>query len=583
QQGGYALERHHPFLKRAFLPVRLRIEARDADGIDGPNWGKSAVITLTPEPIGAERARRYEALQRYRSDLVATLVAELRSNHLSRERALSARGEARAALAKSLDALRERLAETEGAARSLQFLEGQAELLAAPRSDQSTLEASVLATDALLRQLARKDAEATAVDLSGALEEIELAARALLEVPERAGAREGLQDQLTMAAEGARRLSRLGSLGADLGELALGDLARLDAVVAERSYERAARVAAHLAARLRHKRPSFGSSGSSSSGGTETGSASGDSSAGSSEGSSAEPSTAPSEFSELGKQLDELAREHASGLDALERLLDEARRAATDDTSADQRSEAAEALRHALRNLPSVGEGPGTASSEAALGRGHGEAAAAALEGGDRERVLLRAKEADAALERAERAAEAGAWDVRGDDVRQARRALKDAIAAAERGASPSSRGSNPADSGRAAQRERDLAERAERLAQRGRSGEAPLPSESTEALRRAARAMRQAAEALEAGESERGLRTAERAQRELEDAFGEPSESKRGGEGSDGRELASEEVGVPTERKDAGRSFRERVQRGLSRESGALAPAVARYAEELQ
>jgi hypothetical protein len=568
--GGYALEHSHPLLAHAFLPVRVRIEARDADTVSGPNWGKSSEITLLPAPLGAESRDRYRALAGFRSALVEALAAELRAGHLPLADAQLARRELRASLPGQLEALLSTFEDDGKLESSLSFLRAQAEGLASEGSSTSRLESTLLATDALLRQLSTHLATETATDTSRALDELAVHARLMLEDPERAQSHEGLADELVMLDEAANNLAALGPLGADLGSVAQADLGRAHRVHAERAYDRLARVASHLAARLRRATPSFDTAGG---GGVESGKG-GSPSGGYSD---APPSSAPRDFDERRAEVDKLAQEHARAVGELERILEEAQRAlARDLAEQPELAKAAERLREGLSGLPEVGEGPGSASSEAALGRQQGSSAADDLSAGDPGRGLEHLRAARAALERSERLAFERGSSVSSSELARARAALDEAEQSAKKAQAQGSVAAAGAGLGQRSAQERELARKAEELAQKGGDGEGKLTRAARDALGRAARHMRDAASAMDEGRADEAERAATEAQRDLERA------SPRSQQPSSGREMA-DHGDVPDENKDRGRSFRERVQRGLSRESGALAPAVARYAEELQ
>ncbi len=56
-RGAYAIESSEPFIRRTFLPVEVRIEARDDDASAGIHWGKSQSLTLIPVPVGEPEPR----------------------------------------------------------------------------------------------------------------------------------------------------------------------------------------------------------------------------------------------------------------------------------------------------------------------------------------------------------------------------------------------------------------------------------------------------------------------------------------------------------------------------------------------
>src|SRR5581483_5814210 len=47
-RGGYELRASDAFFSRTFVPVEVRVEARDNDLVAGPKWGKSPSIIVIP-------------------------------------------------------------------------------------------------------------------------------------------------------------------------------------------------------------------------------------------------------------------------------------------------------------------------------------------------------------------------------------------------------------------------------------------------------------------------------------------------------------------------------------------------------
>ncbi|MEO7093990.1 MAG: DUF4175 family protein, partial [Polyangiales bacterium] len=75
-RGGYLLRTNDPLVKKARVPIALRVEARDNDPITGPKWGRSAEIIVVPPVVGAAEAARYEAVRAQR-DVLVDLLAEV--------------------------------------------------------------------------------------------------------------------------------------------------------------------------------------------------------------------------------------------------------------------------------------------------------------------------------------------------------------------------------------------------------------------------------------------------------------------------------------------------------------------------
>lgn len=580
-QGVHRLPPDHEILLRAFLPIRVTIEARDGNTATGPNWGASEAIVLLPKPLGQEVADRHRSLRDFRRALTQYLALDLRAAHLTRTGAEEARKAAQGELQGAFENLKNELGKSAHVpVNTLAFLEAQLEALTRKGAERSSSEAVVLAADTLIEDIGSREAKELAEDLGSAVEEIAVQAREIRHNPEGIRA-SGLQDLVMGAELGAAELREVGSLGLDLGAVAAGDLGRIKRNLQAKEYGRAEVAALHLAERLKRATPSFGSKG----GAVESGMPS-SSSSGSGE-SDAPPSSAPSEFQELAKEVDQLAQESAEELSELEKMLRDARRAAEADFQAsDELKEATEELRRALRSLPNNAAVPGSARSEAASARGHGEAMVEALDAQDLAEAVERGMDAKEAIERARKLTEKQSW-VDPTSIDEAGAALDRALKEAERAKKElSARQAGQMDKSLAerAARERELSRRAEELAARGRKPDAPLPGASIEALKRAARLLEEAAKEMDAGRGEQGAERASEAQSELERALpeSEAAAGRRAG-GSEGEGEMSRDGSVPDEEKDRARDFRQRVEKGLGRGSGRLSPAVRRYAEELK
>ncbi len=576
-RGGHAITSAHPRLARASLPVTVTIEARDGDTVNGPKWGKSAAITIVPPALGHDLAERHRALREFRGALVGFVAAGVRAGLVRG----SARKEQLALAKKDLDLayaeLARRLSSLDERPRaSLAFLAAQLQFLGEPGATEQQAESVLLAVDALGANLARSDAERASKVLGAAVHELAV----LLgdEVAEKNGS-EGkvlVSRMLDALESGAFELSEMGRLGLDLGAVAKADLGRVRYALGMGDRAGARAAALHLALRLDRATPSFGARG----GGVESGGGASGSGQPSSGGSA---SSAPSDFEKLLDRFGSLTEEHKGQLHDFERLLEEAARAVRADLA--ERSDVRdviERVRAGAQMLPDVGGGPGTASGAAAQARGHAEAAARALETGE----VGSAKESGAAAERMldvarQLLAERGGFlSQRALDELGA--ALRELGRVTQREAGSTGAG-DPRTRERAL-RERALAEEAAVLARRSQGSEAPLPREMQDALERAAELMRGAADALEGGRAEEARSRAERAQDALEDAMPGRDRSPRGGHEGDAAEAGPDDhVDVPEGSEDRAREFRQRVERGLSRPSGAYGEAVQRYAEELK
>lgn len=589
--GATELHADHPVLQGAYLPVQVRIEARDQALSNRGGTAVSASITIVPAALGASLVDRYRLLKKFRTEIVDYYAESRAAGFLAggaRKEALEQRAEN---LKLALSQLEKGLAKLpEGAPGSIGFLSAQVQALTQPGSERLEPESAVLAVDVLLSELSVKDAERVAQDLAGALEEVKTLARKSSD-REKSPSTDAIRDLSTLLDGGAKNLSELGVLGADLGAVAKADLGRLRASMDNRAWDRVARVAEHLAARLRRGSPSFGARGES----PPSGPANVESGAQRSPGAGS-LSRAPEEFRSLERETERLRKEHGAGLSELERLLRDARLAAQSDAEG-REEELAEKLREAVSDLPEGASAPGSARAEAALGRGQAEAMADALEGLDMQRAIERGQAALGALKRARDLGVERGSSVSPETLDGAIAGVEDALRAA-RSQHEQKKDTMKADESMRgnAERERRFAERARALAQKGSTGNARLPEESVRALERAAGAMRRAADALDQGDADEARALAERAQTELERARGEGQEDASSGDASsDGEnspsgegegaasEGSSEQGAVPKAEENLGREFRERAQRGLRDRSGRYGPSVSRYLERLQ
>jgi hypothetical protein len=592
ERGAQALDPGDAFVRRSFLPVLVTIEAKDNDVLTGAKWGRSAAITIKPPPLGAPEARRFQALLETQGGVVDVL------GWLGSETgpvALKALTERRKAAAGELRSVGTRLA---GAARVPEglatFLVGQAlrlEKVEAGKAPEEAIGDVALAVDSALRALSKRDAESVAKRLGDVAEE---AANAFADarVTERARAsNERAQAALEVLDAGRANLAVLGSLGADLGSVTRGELARIRRALTARSLYHAELAARHLAARLRRPQPSFSSAGSGG-GGVEGGSHQGERDP------DAPPSEANRRFDELVGELSELTREHAALLEQVERDLSQAAEAAGNEELRKEAAERAERLRNTLDGLPRSGAEEGSGRAAAALSREHGAAMAerlerlelgAALESGRTARSLT-----DDAKHKAEQPRSvADLTDP--ESLERARSGLADAIAWAERVEQELRRDADARVRprlGEAADRERSIERRIGELAGRGERTEARLPESALDRLRRARESMRSAANDLSEGKGEPGLLGQREAQRLLEEGSAgrttdesshPPDQRQAGGQGENGRTVGGRESVPKADDKLRARDFRRRVLEGLGKERGTrLEPAIRRYAEGL-
>lgn len=589
--GGYALEASDDTLKRMFLPVHISVEAKDDDPITGPKWGRSAAIVVLPPVVGEPEAERFTALEAAKNQLVDVLAlyaepapesAAERQEQLKRRR--TAQQEASDAFKASLERTYAGLEVPTGMKN---FVLGQLKVLKHPPrpgvSAERQLQEAVLAIDVALSRLATREARSVAVLLADVVED---AAEGAKQARETGGQEKGLrrlEHSWRLALQGAAELSKLGVLGADLGSVAQGDLARVDRAKRQQAFIEAERAARHLADRLRRPNPSFGASGQ---GGVESGSPGQRPPQG-------EPSESDQQFDQLAHELEELAQEHARELSEVEQALEQAQQGIDDGALRAEAQERANAIRRSVADLPEVGADPGSSRAAAALAREHGRAMASNLERLDLDKAVESGEQALQALREAEAKSREGSladW-LDPEELKRARdRIEKDlewAKAQREKQKAATERAARER-LDKASQRERELAERAGNLSGRGKNDQTPLPEDVLKRLDRAEELMREAARELREGSAEKGLSLQQDAQRLLEQSrtgkTSDKSDSRRADATEDGGNnlKTGGEVPDPNAANEAA-DFRERVLRGLGRErEGRLAPAVKRYAEEL-
>lgn len=591
--GGYSLEASDDTLKRMFLPVHITVEAKDDDPITGPKWGQSPAIVVLPPVVGEPEAERFTALVSARDRLVDVLAlhaepaaedAPARQEQLKRRRA--AQQQAIEAFEAALDGT---YAGLEIPAGMKNFVLGQLKVLKRPPrpgvSAERQLQDAVLAIDVALARLSTREARSVAILLADVVEDAAEGAKQARETGAHDKGLRRLEHSWRLALDGAAELSKLGILGADLGSVAQGDLARVDRAKKQKAFMEAERAARHLADRLRRPNPSFGTAGQGP-GGVESGSPGQRPPQG-------EPSESDQQFDQLAQELEQLAQEHARGLSDVEQALEQAEKAVDDSALQAEARERANAIRRSVANLPEVGADPGSSRAAAALAREHGRAMASNLERLDLDKAVESGEQALQALREAEAKSNQGSladW-LDPEELKQARaRIEKDLEWAKAELAKQKAATERAAREGldRASQRERELAERAGNLSGRGKNDQTPLPEDVLKRLDRAEELMRQAARELSEGSAEKGLSLQQDAQRLLEQArtgkTSDKGESRRSEAKDDGGNDLRTGGDVPDPNAaNKAADFRDRVLRGLGRErEGRLAPAVKRYAEEL-
>lgn len=602
--GGHLLYPDDPFISQSFLPVVVRVEARDNHAQrEREIWGKSEAFILKPAGVGEAEVSRFQALTQLR-DALTDIVADYQPLSTEEPPAASRAAATKAAAAlrtketlKRLELLatnaRRTLADTyaglEVTRGMAAFLQGQLDTVVREfkktRSNddkrRSAIEAALLAVDAGLVSLAHRDARHVSKALGDVADEAAFAARRVQEGEDVApGAKERLELAIGVLAEGARGLRRLGTLGNDLGLVAEGDLGRVIRSKDADDFFHAELAALHLAARLHRPNPSFGSKGGGGGGSVESGNG----------GEGGEPSDKASDadeaFDRLAHDLAELSQEHADAVERTASALDAANGSARSDDLADEAKRRAQALRRSVISLPEPGEAPSTSRASSALSREHAGAMAHDLENLDFEGAVESGRRGKAAAEEALRRGDLDGWTSQAQQ--RALDELKQQLDWATRQRDEWRQRQEQAAKEAlldVAKSEQELRERARRLAQEN-SGQAQLPEQTRQKLSSAEELMRQAAQHLSTGRGQVGLNLQRQAQRLLEES--QPGQTTEPPARQAGRNPGTRNSGfggaVPAEdRKRQAEEFRRRVLEGLARgDDGKLSPAVKRYAEGL-
>lgn len=599
--GGHLVYPDDPFISQSFLPVVVRVEARDNNvERDREVWGRSDAFVLKPVNVGQAQAVRLEALLGLRSELI-DILAQHRGVTTSKDAAgpqsAKEEREAKAALRDKLVQVRERARAVLAAtylglpvARGLAaFVQGQFDTVVrevgragVSRDKQvAALEAAVLGLDAGIASMSHRDARDVSKSLGDVADEMAFAARQAQEGEESLEpARERLDLAISVLADGAQSLRRLGVLGADLGSVAVADLDRVQRSRAAGDYFHAELAALHLAGRLHRPNPSFGAKGGGgaveSGNGQQGGDTEGDGKA----------SDADEAFDRLARDLAELAEQHAEAVDRTSNALDAADDEVRNDELAAEAKARAQALRRAVAGLPEPGEAPSTSRASAALSREHSGAMAHDLDNLDFDDAVESGRRARAAAEDAVRRSDLDEWTLR--QVERAAVEIKQQLqwATEQRDAWQKLRERAAKDAlSEVSKAEMELGERARRLA--SESGErAQLPEQARQKLSAAEELMRQAAQHLDSGRGQVGLNLQRQAQRLLEDSQpGQTTEppSQKPGSTHGGRSSGFGGAVPAEDRRRQAEEFRRRVLEGLAKsEGGKLAPAVKRYAEGL-
>lgn len=436
-RGGYKLRAGDPFLKAAWLPVEVRVEARDDDAVLGPKWGKSEPVVIIPPAVGEAEAMRHEALARFRDalvDLAADRIvakvsddAAARREHALHEENATGTALAEADLVVGARFGRLRLPKSARALvrREKSALESslRAERLAtsAKTHDASRVvsERAALAIDAALGALASVDATAIAGRLGAVADDAADAVEAMHRggaVDAGEGGEARLDASLGVLDAAGGFLSRIGALGHDLGEIVANDLKRARRARGGADLAHAELALRDLAARLRKPHASF-------SGGSR-------SKRDSPKGDQRKPEDdddAADDANDIAREeaaLQELARDHASESAETEKAREKLGRSRGGDADEgrrelDELGRREGKLADRAKKLREQGKqrGEGKSESERALERAESEmrAAAKAMREGDAEGAARHQAEAQRELEKAERGDDDGDSDEEGE------------------------------------------------------------------------------------------------------------------------------------------------------------------------
>jgi hypothetical protein len=592
-RGGYLLRTNDPLVKKARVPIALRVEARDNDPVTGPKWGKSAEIILVPPVVGAAEAARYEATRAQR-DVLVDLLAELLETDKPTTATATAFSHRWETVEDGLDDFL--VASFQGAKvppRIAMILRGRmrklrdaidaeikSENAATHTATRTVLEKLTTGLDEAMRAMAGRDTKGIAKTLAEVATDGADAVRDLAKAsgPAILESRGRLDVDLTVLDGGGSSMRRLGELGRDLGEIVENDLRRvrraLDATPPDLFHAELA--LRDLAARLREPVPSFGGDINPRAPGAPT-----------DEDEIGDESEGEQQAADEESALEELAKEHGGAIGEVEDLLRDAEDPQALKDLADEAKRRAEELRKAVAKLPKSAGMRKTLEAAEASAREKAEAMAEALEalqmGDARDRGDSAMKSLDEAKEKAwiQPGAEEELDEVekevqkQNDWIDDALKKLRDA---ASKKAESKVKGVAP--------REKGLEDKAKEIIEDSEK-KSPLPEGVKELLEEASKKMDDASKKLEQGNANEGLKSQKEAQRLLEKARdAAKGEEEPGGPGDDGNKIdPDEKLDIPKAEDHKGpEAFRKRVLEGLGggASSQKLQEAVRRYAEGL-
>ncbi len=601
ERGAHELSTQEAFFRGTYVPVEVTIEARDNDAVLGPKWGASPAFIVLPPLVGEPEALRYDALLRLRDALVDLLAprveADLKNDDQAKRRVESERKAQSAAMVTVENILAGTYGGLSIRGRVRRVVAGQSrrlrEALAAYEKGPTkeafekllkTHEQVVLAIDAAIQRVGLEDAKKVSKRLADVADEAALASRTARGEAEHDRGMHRLEAALGVLDGGGKQLAKLGSLGADLGDIARGGVSRITRARDGGDLVASELAATDLARRLREPVPSIG-------GGGRPGVESGPSDEGG-VGEGDDASDADEQAEKNGKELDELIKRHQDELDRLEKALENATSPAEREALKKLAKEQAQAIREAVKGLPEQGL-PGSAAEKAADGRKSADSMASELEKGNVKDALKRGAEALEALREAKKRGDKREFlddEEVAEDATAAGNRIEEALEAlekAQKSAEDSAKERAKKDMKDAGENEGRLSERARDLKKRGEQGDASMPEEVLDRLHQAEQAMKEAQKRLEDGDADGGREKQKEAQRYLEMAREDedPNESRDGdSRGEDGKQNFSQDAKIPDKNEHKGpEDFRRRVLEGLAKPGDArLKDAIRRYAEGL-
>ncbi|NUP11765.1 MAG: DUF4175 family protein [Polyangiaceae bacterium] len=600
-RGAHELSTQEPFFRGTHVPVEVTIEAKDNDAVLGPKWGVSPAFIVLPPLVGEPEALRYAALLKARDVLVDLLAPRVLASVKTAADAKSRVASEKEAQDKAMETVEEVLAGSYGGlgirGRVRRVIAGQTRRLRealgafADKPDVETFdklvktnEQVVLAIDAAIQRAGVDDAKKVAKALADVAKEAGDASSAAQSEAERDRGLHRIEAALGVLGEGGKELAKIGTLGADLGDITVGGVGRIDRERATPNLPGAELAARDLERRLRDPVASIGGGGRV---GVESGA--GD---GTDMGDPEDASEADEQAEKSGKELDELIKRHQDELDRVEKALERATTPEEREALKKLAKEQAKEIREAVKDLPDHGF-PGSAAEKAAEGKKSADSMAGSLEKGNVKDAIKKGKDALDALREAKKRGDKEAFlddaevgkdaTSAGNRVEEALDALEKALKSSEENAKE--RAKKDMDS--AGQNEGRLSERTRDLRKRGEEGDSSMPDEVLDRLERAEKAMKEAEKALRDGDADKGREKQKEAQRQLEMAHEDedPNESSRQKDGQDGEdEKFSQDAEVPDKDTHKGpEEFRKRVTEGLSKPGESrLKDAVKRYAEGL-